>query len=81
MTLTDTTVELNARLVARLYDERGGYYLLRRLVDGKFRDVRPLTRAEALTYYCRRDEVLRHVYPITRQRGRFATWRRMPRRA
>ena len=81
MTLTDTISDINARLVARLYDERGGYYMLRRLVNGKLRDVRPLTRAEALTYYCQRDEVLRHVYPTTRKRGRLATQRRMPRRA
>ena len=70
MTLTDAIAVLNAALVKRLYDERGGYYMLRRLVNGKFRNVRPLSRDEALIYYCKRDEVLLHVYPPKRYHTR-----------
>lgn len=77
MSLTDVTLDLNARLVARLYDEHHGYYLLMRLVDGHYRAERPLSRDEALTYYCASDEILRHVYPWTprkqRRRGAYRT--------
>ena len=67
MSLDTVTLELNAALVARLYNEKGGHYRLIRIVDGKYRRVRELERDEALTYRCARDEVLRHVYPQKRR--------------
>ena len=70
MSLDAVTLELNAALIARLYDEKGGHYRLMRIVDGKYRRVRELDRAEALTYRCARDEVLHHVYPPTRKHTR-----------
>ena len=70
MSLDAVTLELNAALVARLYDEKGGHYRLMRIVDGKYRRVRELDRAEALTYRCARGEVLRHVYPWTARKQR-----------
>lgn len=74
MSLADTTLAVNAAIVARVYDQRRGYFLLMRLSDcGHFHADRILTRAEALTYYCARDEVLRHVYP-DQARGR-KPWR------
>ena len=72
MSLDTVTLELNAALVARLYNEKGGHYRLIRIVDGKYRRVRELDRAEALTYRCARDEVLRHVYPTQRKHTRTA---------
>ena len=72
MSLDAVTLELNAALVARLYNEKGGHYRLIRIVDGKYRRVRELDRAEALTYRCAHDEVLRHVYPPTRNHTRTA---------
>ena len=61
--LQAATLDVNRRLVERLYDEKRGYYLLMQLVNGEFVPIRPLTRDEALIWYCARDEVLRHVYP------------------
>ena len=58
MSLDAVTLELNAALVARLYDEKGGHYRLMRIVDGKYRRVR--------------DEVLRHVYHPTLKHTRTA---------
>jgi len=56
-------LDLNARLVARLYDEKGGYYLLREVLLGQYVDIRPLSRDEALTFYCGPQQALLHVYP------------------
>lgn len=61
MTLTDTADSIRARLAAQLYDEWGGYYILRRLVDGRYQDVRPLNREEAETIRLHGDEALRLV--------------------
>lgn len=58
MTLTDTAAEYRARLAAQLYDEWGGYYVLQRLTDGRYQDVRQLTRDEAETIRLRHDEAL-----------------------
>jgi len=63
MTLTDVANDLSARNVVYLYDERGGHYLLMMLVNKQFVPVHPLSRDEALTFVCKRDQVLRHVYP------------------
>lgn len=60
--LLTAVADLKADLVHQLYDEWRGYYLLRRQVDGQCLDVRPLSRAEALTYRCAPDESLRLVY-------------------
>ena len=70
MSLEDVTLELNAALVHRLYDEQRGYYLLMRLIEGHYLAERPLSRDEALVYYCKRNEVLRHVYPRTARKQR-----------
>lgn len=58
MTLTNTAATYRASLVAQLYDEWGGYYILQRLTDGRYQDVRTLTRAEAETIRLREDESL-----------------------
>lgn len=55
-----------ALLVAQLYDEWGGYYILQRLEAGAFVDVRPLSRDEALTYRTANDEALLIVYANSR---------------
>lgn len=62
MTLTDTAAAYRARLAAQLYDEWHGHYILRRLVDGRYQDVRPLNRAEAETIRLRGDEALMLVW-------------------
>lgn len=62
MTLTDTAAEYRSRLAAQLYDEWGGYYVLQRLTDGRYQDVRPLTRDEAETIRLRGDEALMLVW-------------------
>lgn len=61
--LANVSDDLRERNVAYLYDERGGHYLLMMLVNHKFVPVRHLTRIEAMTFICERDQVLRHVYP------------------
>lgn len=58
MTLTDTAAAYRSALAAQLYDEWGGYYILQRLTDGRYQDVRQLTREEAETIRLRVDEAL-----------------------
>lgn len=58
MTLTSTSAANRAALIVQLYDEWHGFYMLRRLFMGAWIDVRPLDRAEALTYRCKSDEAL-----------------------
>ena len=70
MSLESVTLELNSALVNRLYDVNHGYYLLMRLIEGHYLAERPLSRDEALVYYCKRNEVLRHVYPWTTRKQR-----------
>jgi len=63
LALPDVISDLNARLVARLYDQHGGHYLLREVIGGVYVDIRPLSRDEALTFYCGPRQALLHVYP------------------
>lgn len=50
-------------LVAQLYDDWHGHYIVQRIDGGVYVDVRPLSRDEALAYRAASDEVLRLVYP------------------
>lgn len=57
-----TAADLRAALVAQLYDDWHGHYVLRRLVDGMWQDVRTLSRSEALAVALSEDEALGLVY-------------------
>lgn len=63
MTLTDTAATLRAECAAQLYDQWQGYYMLQTMLFDHWCDVRPLTRAEALTYRPATDESLRLMWP------------------
>lgn len=63
MTLTSTTATIRAQCSAQLYDEWHGFYMLRRLFMSAWIDVRPLDRAEALTYRCKSDEAVELKWP------------------
>ena len=66
MALDQTIATLNDALVRRLYDDRGGHYVLCEVLLGQMIEIRPLSRNEALTFFCSRYQVLRHVYPADR---------------
>lgn len=52
-----------AVLAAQLYDEWHGYYILRKLINGQWVDVRRVERAEAETLLPAVDEGLLIVMP------------------
>lgn len=52
------SADILARCAAQLYDEWGGYYVLRKLYNGAWWDVRQLDRSEAMTYRPGPDEAL-----------------------
>lgn len=69
MTLAADSAANKDRLVAQLYDEWQGYYMLQQAQRDLFGvivayvDVRQLSREEALSYRCKAGEALRLVYP------------------
>lgn len=63
MTLAADAAANRAALVAQLYDDWHGCYVVQRLVNGAYVDVRQLSREEAMMYRLRNDETLKLVYP------------------
>ena len=51
-----------SRLVAQLYDDWRGHYMLQQLIGGVYCDVRQLSRDEAMRYRCAEDESLLIVW-------------------
>ncbi len=62
MTLAADAAANRAALIAQLYDDWRGHYIMRCIVDGAWIEVRPLDRAEALTYRLAADEALEIVW-------------------
>jgi hypothetical protein len=54
----ESKAELKQALVEQLYDRWHGWYMSQRLFMGQWQDVRVLSRTEALTYKCAKDEAL-----------------------
>ena len=61
MTLPADSAANRARLVRQLYDDWHGHYYVLQLQGATYTPIRTLTRAEALLYRCKRDEVLQIV--------------------
>jgi hypothetical protein len=62
VTIYPTTAALRAALIVQFYDEWHGYYMLQMVMLGKYVDVKPLSKAEALLYRAKPGEALRLVY-------------------
>lgn len=58
MTLPADSAANRAALVAQLYDDWHGHYMVQVVLLGRYVDMRPLDRAEALTYRCAASEAL-----------------------
>jgi len=68
-TLSQAQQAAHAENMRRLYDA-GGHAVLRKLQAGRWVDVRPLTRVEAITLPLDpRTEALFHRHPLVRKRG------------
>lgn len=50
-------------LIAQLYDEWSGWYVVQRIEAGVYVDVRPLSRDEAVAYRLASDEALSARWP------------------
>lgn len=59
MTLNADAAANRIACVAQLYDAWQGHYVVTRIEGGAYVDVKPLTRAEALTYRTRQGEALK----------------------
>jgi hypothetical protein len=64
MTLNDDAASNRIALVVQLYADWRGWYMLRRVEFGRWQDVRPLSRDEALTYRTRPSEALELKWPL-----------------
>lgn len=58
MTLIADAERNRLSLIAQLYDEWHGWYVVQHLFMGQYVDVRPLTRDEATAYKCKAGEAL-----------------------
>lgn len=65
MTLNADSAANRIALVAQLYDDWQGHYIVTRIEGGAYVDVKPLKRAEALTYRAQAGEALRLVWSKT----------------
>lgn len=63
MTLAQDAERNRLALIEQLYDRWGGYYVLCRLLDGQWHDVRPLSKSEAIVYRLRGDEAVEIIAP------------------
>lgn len=62
MTLAADAAANRIACIAQLYDEWHGRYIVQRIVDGVYVDVRQLSRDDAMTYRTAGDEVLKIVF-------------------
>lgn len=58
MTLAQDAERNRLALIDQLYDHWGGYYILRRLIDGHWCDVRALDKDQAIAQRLAGDEAL-----------------------
>lgn len=63
MTLTADAAANRIALVAQLYDDWRGHYIVQRIDGGVYVDVRHLSRDEAMTYRTQSNEALELVWP------------------
>ncbi len=61
MTLAQDAERNRLALIDQLYDQWGGHYLLQRLIDGQWHNLRALNKRQAIAHHLRDDEALEIV--------------------